>query len=470
MLVVDDDEGVRGAVMATLARLGHEVRTAGSLAGARAAWAERAPDAMFLDLRLPDGDGMDLLTELKRTAPHVEVIVVTGFGDVELAMRALRLGAKDLLEKPFTDGQIAAAVHDMVGLSIVVRRGELEGAAPRAPQLIGNSPALEAVCRELQLVARTPATTVLILGESGTGKELAARAIHRSSERARGPFVPVNCAALTESLLEAELFGYEKGAFTGASSDGKPGLFEAAQGGTILLDEIGEMAPGLQSKLLRVLQERAVKRVGGLKERPLDVRVVASTHRELEARVQAGEFREDLFYRLNVMPIYMPPLREREGDVELLAHYFLKTIAGELGRVGLTGFAPAVLERFRAHHWPGNVRELRNVVERAVIVARGPVVEADDLALGGRRATVRGRTPPPVAAPPAAAASRPDGAGVVLELPDHRLDGAERALIERALAAAGGQKTRAAELLGINRATLYNKLRAFDLAAGEDPA
>jgi DNA-binding NtrC family response regulator len=463
VLVIDDDPGVRQAVSSTLERLGHTVRVAGTAAQARVEWTHVAPDVMFLDLRLPDGDGMDLLAELHKGAPHVQVIVITGFGDVDLAMRALRLGAKDLLEKPFTNEQIAAAVQDMVGLATVVRRGDGEGQPTRATQLIGSSAALVSVCREIQLVSRTPATTVLILGESGTGKELAARAIHGSSERARGPFVAVNCAALTETLLEAELFGYEKGAFTGASTDGKPGLFEVAHGGTILLDEIGEMDLGLQSKLLRVLQERSVKRVGGIKERAVDVRVVASTHRDLEARVQEGKFREDLFYRLNVMPIAMPPLREREGDIELLAHYFLKTIASELGRCTLTGFDPAVLERFRAHPWPGNVRELRNVVERAVIVARGTTVLLDDLALG--RGSGKSRAPAAPSAPLAGPAT--STAAVTLELPDYRLEGAERVLIERAMEAAKGQKTRAAELLGINRATLYNKLKAYGLAEAE---
>ncbi|MCO5166757.1 MAG: sigma-54 dependent transcriptional regulator [Planctomycetes bacterium] len=456
VLVVDDDPGVRDAVSGALARQGHSVRLAGTLAHARRECAQASPDAVFLDLRLPDGDGMDLLAEVRQRAPHVEVVVITGFGDVDLAVRALRLGAKDLLEKPFTNEQIAAAVQDMVGLATVVRRGEEPGPA-RAPQLIGASPALVAVCREIQLVARTPATTVLLLGESGTGKELAARAIHGTSDRARGPFVAVNCAALTETLLEAELFGYEKGAFTGASSDGKPGLFETADGGTILLDEVGEMDLGLQAKLLRVLQERAVKRVGGLKERPIDVRVVASTHRDLAALVEGGRFREDLYYRLTVMPITMPPLRERAGDVELLAHYYLKTIASELGRNGITGFELDVLERLRAHPWPGNVRELRNVVERAVIVARGPLVRLEDLALGGRPGGT-GRT----------AAGRPAStAAVVLELPDMRLETAERALVTRAMEAARGQKTRAAELLGINRATLYNKLKLYGLAGAE---
>lgn len=424
ILVVDDDEGVCDAVSQTLEQLGHSVRSAHTLAAARSEGGVRVPDAVFLDLRLPDGNGVDYLAELKRDHPHVEVIVITGYPDVDLAVRSMRLGATDLLEKPFTKEQIAGVIQGVVGLSMVVRE-VVDGSSPRAPQLIGNSPSLLAACHKIRLLAGTPSTTGLILGESGTGKELAARAIHACSSRATQPFVAINCAALTETLLEAELFGYEKGAFTGAL-DGKPGLFEVADKGTLFLDEIGEMDVSLQAKLLRVLQEHAILRVGGLQERTVDVRVVASTNRDLQERVAQKEFREDLFYRLNVMPIVMPPLRDRDEDVILLAHHFLKVFAKDFSKA-LTGFSRPVLERFSGYGWPGNIRELRNVVEHAAIVTRGSRIELEDLMIG---AGASGRSPRQDGEP--SPARSPD-AEVVLELPDYRLAGAEVALIRQAL-------------------------------------
>ncbi|MBX3467090.1 MAG: sigma-54-dependent Fis family transcriptional regulator [Planctomycetes bacterium] len=444
ILVVEDDPEVGRLLSRELARYGRPVHVATDLEAAREALGRQAPAAVLLDARLPDGDGLDLLGEIRARDLHLRVAVLTAYADVDLAVRAMRGGASEFLEKPFTAEQLHELVRGLLQQEEGAARPERRRRPGPGAFFIGESPALQEAWRLVRLAAQAPTTTVLVTGESGTGKELAARAVHEHSGRAGGPFVAINCAALTDSLLEAELFGYERGAFTGAASVGKKGLFEVAAGGTMFLDEIGEMAMPLQAKLLRVLQERTIKRVGGLSELPVDVRIVASTNRDLEVEVAEGRFRKDLYYRLNVLNVVMPPLRDRGADVELLAQHFLKTLSLELGRT-LDGFAPEALDLMRAYAWPGNVRELRNVVEHAAIVARGPRIEPGDLGLatGGRP-----RAP----------------TGIVIELPDLRLETMERALIRRALEAASGQKTRAAELLGINRATLYNKLKAYGIA------
>ncbi|MCO5170162.1 MAG: sigma-54 dependent transcriptional regulator [Planctomycetes bacterium] len=446
ILVVEDDREVGRLLAHELARYGRPVHLAADLATAREELARRRPAAVLLDARLPDGDGLDLLGEVRERDLQLRIAVLTAYADVDLAVRAMRGGASEFLEKPFTGEQLHGLVRGLLqeeGGVAPPRQERRRRAAPGA-FFIGESAALHEAGRLVRLAAQAPTTTVLVTGESGTGKELAARAVHDLSARAAGPFVAINCAALTETLLEAELFGYERGAFTGATTVGKKGLFEVAAGGTMFLDEIGEMALPLQAKLLRVLQERTIKRVGGLCELPVDVRIVASTNRDLELEVAEGRFRKDLYYRLDVLNVVMPPLRERGDDVLLLAQHFLKTLSLELGR-SLDGFSPEALDLMRVYPWPGNVRELRNVVEHAAIVARGPRIEAADLGLSTGR-------------PRASAA-------IVVELADLRLETMERALIRRALEAAGGQKTRAAELLGINRATLYNKLKAYGIAA-----
>ncbi len=452
ILVVEDDPEVGKLLRHELARYGKPVLLAPDLATARELLARQTPAAVLLDARLPDGDGLDLLAEIRERDLNLRVAVFTAFADVDLALRAMRGGASEFVEKPFTTEQLHGVVKGLLEApaesgSTATRAERRRRVAPGA-FFIGESAALQDAARLVKLAAQTPTTTVLITGESGTGKELAARAVHDQSERAGGPFVAINCAALTETLLEAELFGYERGAFTGATNTGKKGLFEVAGGGTMFLDEIGEMALPLQAKLLRVLQERTIKRVGGLAELPVDVRIVASTNRDLELEVRDGKFRKDLFYRLNVLNVIMPPLRERGEDVLLLAQHFLKTLAIELGR-SVDGFSPAALELLRGHAWPGNVRQLRNVVEHAVIVARGSTIDAGDLGLVAARAQP--------------AASKSPGGLETIELPDLRLETMERILIKKALVAAGGQKTRAAELLGINRATLYNKLKAYGI-------
>jgi transcriptional regulator with PAS, ATPase and Fis domain len=303
------------------------------------------------------------------------------------------------------------------------------------------------VLRLVARVARTPSTTVLILGESGTGKELVARAIHQASDRAGKPFVALNCAAISESLLEAELFGYEKGAFTGALREGKHGLFEAARGGTVFLDEIGEMPVALQAKLLRVLQEKSFKRVGGVEDVEVDTRVIASTNRNLEDAIARGEFRDDLYYRLSVMPIHLPPLRDRIDDIPLLARYFLEKFNVEHQRC-IQEFSPESMEALQSHDWPGSVRELRNTVERAVIQTPGTIIQECHLGLFRPSGTPRGEW--------------------VLELEDPSIRTAERALIEQVLRRSRWNISRTARILGINRSTLYSKIRDYEIPQPAD--
>ncbi len=322
-------------------------------------------------------------------------------------------------------------------------------AAPLERPIVGASEPIQTLATAIERVARAPRTTVLITGESGVGKELAARAVHERSKRAARPFVAVNCAALTDSLLEAELFGYEPGAFTGADPKGRLGLIAAAESGTLFLDEIGELAPLLQAKLLRFLQERVYRRVGSTRDLAMDVRVIACTNRDLASLVAQGTFREDLFYRLNVLSLRVPALRERSSDIELLARHFLVSLAEELEQVP-SELSPSALERLKGYPWPGNVRELRNCMERAALLGGGATLQADDLEL----------TPPPTSASltpfvPSAGASMP--------FEDLSLRSVEEAVIRHVLLESGGNRSQAARVLGVNRTTLYNKLRAYSI-------
>lgn len=365
---------------------------------------------------------------------RVRRIGVVPKGDVRAAVRLLRAGALEVLEAPVPAEEWEAALR---------RAGCASGSeAPGDCGLVGRSPAVRTLRDQIERVATAPRTTVLVLGESGVGKERVARAIHARSARAAGPFVAVNCATLSEELVEAELFGYEAGAFTGARSGGHAGLFEVADGGTLLLDEIGELAPPLQARLLRVLEERRVRRVGGTRDVEVDVRVVACTNRDLAAEVETGRFREDLFYRLNVMCIRVPSLRERREDIVPLARHFLEEAARELARpeLHLGGGTLAALE---AHAWPGNVRELKNAVERAALLAEDGVLRACDL------------LPQAKCTSPAAARHEED---------DLSLRRMEEMLIRRALSLTGGNKSESARRLGVHRATLYHKLREYGIA------
>lgn len=390
VLIVDDEREALENCRRILSRLRYECLTECDPLAAVSTLERERPGLVLTDLRMPGMDGIDLLQAAKRVDPDIQVVLLTAYASVETAVSSMRHGAFDYLTKPFSSTELEdvarrafGGVHDPA----LHRQGALDsqGQAParpreaRAPAIIGKSPAME---QTLTLVRRAAPTmaTVLIYGESGTGKELIARAIHQYSSRADRPFVPVDCAALPDTLLESELFGHEKGAFTGAHV-AKPGLFELADGGTVFLDEVGAMSELLQSRLLRVLQERQVRRVGGTRVLDVDIRIVAASNRDLEEACRKHEFRSDLFYRLNVIQISLPPLRERLGDVPLLAEEFLRRYAGRVGAPlsSPRAFHPEALVQLARYHWPGNVRELQNVVERAAALTDGSFITVEDL-------------------------------------------------------------------------------------------
>ncbi|MFY0524589.1 sigma-54-dependent transcriptional regulator [Archangium gephyra] len=420
-----------------------------SVAAAEAYLSRHAPDLLLLDVKLGDGDGLVLLDRLRKQGLRMPVIVMTAFGTVERAVQALRAGAADFLVKPFANERLVSAVE--AALEAGRRLVELELAAPTLTPdtetgraLIGADGGLRDVAALLPRVAASDAT-VLVRGESGTGKELVARAIHAASPRLDGPFVSVNCAALPPSLLESELFGFERGAFTGAHSRRK-GLIETADGGTLFLDEIGDMSLEAQARLLRVLQEREITRIGGRETVKVDLRVISATHRDLDAMASSGQFRSDLLYRLAVIPIHLPPLRERARDIPGLIAHFLEKHAV---RKGLTAPRPdaETLRRASAYPWPGNVRELENFVERAVVLGH---FDSDSL-----RAPQAARVSSP--APASAPTEAPVPAPTVMTLRD-AVASAERAAVIAALQASDGQKTAAARLLGVSYKTLFNKI------------
>jgi DNA-binding NtrC family response regulator len=451
VLIVDDEEGVREGLRTLLQREGLHVETAGSAEDGARRVEHRSFDLVFLDLNLPGADGLSMLGRFRRGNAPADVVVLTGYGTVANTVEAMRKGAADVIEKPFATDRILAVLRRV--LETRQLKNELTWLQDRvreltATELVGLSPAIRDVQTRIDQVAHAPDTTVLVTGQSGTGKELVARCIHERSARRHGPFVAINCAALTEALLEAELFGYEPGAFTGAQKDGKDGLFAVAAGGTLFLDEIGEMEPTLQAKLLRVLQERSFRRVGGVQDLPADVRIVASTNRDLRQMVQRGGFREDLFYRLNVMTVHVPPLRERAADVPLLSHFFLDQIGRQMGKA-LSGFTEEAMETLCEYGWPGNVRELRNAIEHACIVCPSGMIDEIHL--------------------PKFTGGSPDGsdqierASVVLEGQDRSLKALESQLVSKVLEDTQWNISRAAAILGINRTTLYNKIRLYEL-------
>jgi two-component system response regulator AtoC len=451
VLVVDDEEGVREGLRAVLQREGLHVETAGSAEDGARRLENRSFDMVFLDLNLPGADGLSMLGKFRRGSPPADVVILTGYGTVANTVEAMRKGASDVVEKPFSGDRILAIVRRV--LETRQLKNELTWLQDRvreltATELVGLSPAIRDVQTRIDQVSHAPDTTVLVTGQSGTGKELVARCIHERSARRHGPFVAVNCAALTESLLEAELFGYEPGAFTGAQKDGKDGLFAVAAGGTLFLDEIGEMEPTLQAKLLRVLQERTFRRVGGVQDTPADVRIVASTNRDLRQMVQTGRFREDLFYRLNVMTVHVPPLRERAADIPLLSHFFLDQVGRQMGKA-LSGFTEEAMETLCEYTWPGNCRELRNAIEHACIVCPNGMIDEAHL--------------------PKFTGGNPDGSdeidrtSVVLEGQDRSIRALESQLVAKVLDDTQWNISRAAAILGINRTTLYNKIRVYEL-------
>jgi DNA-binding NtrC family response regulator len=451
VLVADDDPATRANLALLLRSEGYRVVEAADGDAAAEALADPAVAAALLDLRMPKRDGLAVLRGHADHADEVPVVVVTAYGGSSAAIEAMKLGAYDYLTKPFDLEEVLFTLRRALTQRALVAQVQALSADPLRDdpdpdddELVGRSPAMVAVFKAVGLVA--PADEpVLILGESGTGKELVANAIHRNSHRAAGPFVKVNCAALSPMLLESELFGHEKGAFTGAVAR-RRGRFEQAHGGTLFLDEVGELGVELQAKLLRVIQSGTFERVGGEDTLKADVRVVAATNRDLKARVAAGEFREDLYYRLDVVAVTLPPHRERRTDIPLLADYIVRQLARKHGWTGLV-LAPDAVAELGGRAWPGNVRELRNVLARAAIRARGRVVRADHLAGDAQAGAVSVPHPP---------------TGTPLDLRAAVAE-TERRVIAQALEQAGGNRTRAAALLGISRRQLFDKVRAYGL-------
>ena len=468
VLVVDDEEAARYGMRRALGGFNYEVEEAGGVEQARAAVAARRPDLILLDVNLPGVSGLEYLRELAAEGERAPLVVmVTAYGSERVAVEAIKSGAYDYLSKPFEIEDLRLVVKnalETVGLRRENRslrqRIELEGA--QRGTLIGASEAMGRVRSLIEKVAETDAT-VLVRGESGTGKELVARELHeRSSHRRRGAFVAVNCAALPSELIESELFGHEKGAFTGAAAR-RRGKFEQADGGTLFLDEIGDMSANVQAKLLRALEERRIERLGGSDSIPVDVRIVSATHRPLEQEIERGGFRADLFYRLQVVTVEIPPLRERREDIPVLAETFARQAAERYG-LPPRSLAASALRRLVEYHWPGNVRELRNAVERAMILAGGDEVGARDLP-----EEVGGGGKPPSKEAAAAAAPAPAAEPGALAVPftsDFREDRREfeRRYIARCLEETGGNVTRAASILGMHRQSLQHKLRELGLA------
>jgi DNA-binding NtrC family response regulator len=452
ILVVDDEEIVRESLAGWLAKDGYSVEQADGGAAALARLAEHRYSILISDLKMPEMDGLTLQAEARKLRPDLAVVIMTAFATVDTAVTAMKQGAFDYLVKPFDPEELSMMMQKIVAQQELVRENAvLRKALKKEHQLhdlSSKAPAMQAVF-ELARTAARSSSTILILGESGAGKEVLARAIHAESPRAAGPFVEVSCAALTETLLESELFGHEKGSFTGATARRK-GKFEAAHQGTLFLDEVGDIGPKLQLDLLRVLEERRFHRIGGNEPVEVDVRIVAATNKDLQKAVAAGSFREDLFYRLNVIPIRLPPLRERREDVPLLVEHFLERLSAELGRP-VEGISAEAMNALAVHPWPGNVRELRNVLERGAVVARGPVIELLDLGLD---AAVPGDTAPRGEAPTS---------------PDASLDEVERRHIAAVLSHTGFNVSQSARVLGVDRVTLYNKMRKYGLKRdGED--
>ncbi len=437
ILVVDDEPSMRTTLSILLKREGYRVSQAGEGAEALGMLEQGEYDMVLTDLKMEGMDGIELLRRIKAAAPHTEVLIFTAYGTVKSAVEAMRLGAYDYIGKPFDEEELLLKVARALERKALVRevrdlRAELQGQGGRG-KIIAASKQMREVLATVDQVAPTEAT-VLIEGESGTGKELIARAVHRGSPRSDCPFIPVNCSALPDTLLESELFGYEKGAFTGADK-GRRGLFEAAHTGTLFLDEIGDMPPPLQGKLLRVLQEGEVRKLGSTQPIQVQVRIVTATNKGAEQLVAQGILREDLFYRLNVVRISIPPLRERPDDIVPLAHHFLE-VYRKRAKKEIEGFAPDAIQAMLDHPWPGNVRELENAVERGVIICRSPTIAAQDLSLG---------------IPVLDTGS--DKGMTLKEL--------ERRHTLSTLKRHGGNQARAARELGIGRNTLWRRLKEY---------
>jgi nitrogen regulation protein NR(I) len=482
VLIADDEINIRRVLEAILRRDGYDVVTAANgdeaLVGMR-----RGVNTVITDLKMPGLDGMGLLKRLSAEYPDVPVIMITAHGSVESAVEAVKLGAFDYVEKPFDQEQIRQIVAKAMRTHMLSRRdARPEDSASRGRfRLVGESAAIRQVYQVVEKVADTP-STVLITGESGTGKELVARALHDNSSRRAGPFIKINCAAIPKTLMESELFGYEKGAFTGAVGS-KPGRFELAHGGSLFLDEIGEIPVEMQVKLLRVLQESEFERVGGIKTIKVDVRLITATNRDLAAEIITGGFRDDLYYRLNVVPIHLPPLRERREDIPLLVDHFIARFNERLKKQ-IAGAAPEALERLVSHQWPGNIRELENVIERTILFCEDTHIRLADLPgeLGGTpnqamspptvsteerpiTAATSSANLPMVQNPPPPTTLPPVGeeVGSLKEAVRAETERVERELIQRALDETAGNVTQAARKLQISRKSLQTKMKELGL-------
>jgi len=488
VLIADDEINIRRVLEAILRRDGYEVVTAANGEEALAGMS-RDVNTVITDLKMPGLDGMGLLKRLSVDYPDVPVVMITAHGSVESAVEAVKLGAFDYVEKPFDQEQLRQIVGKALRTHMLSRRdARPEDSSTRGRfRLVGESAAIRQVYQVVEKVADTP-STVLITGESGTGKELVARALHEYSSRSGGPFIKINCAAIPKTLMESEMFGYEKGAFTGAVGS-KPGRFELAHGGSLFLDEIGEIPVEMQVKLLRVLQESEFERVGGIKTLKVDVRLITATNRDLAAEITAGSFRDDLYYRLNVVPIHLPPLRERREDIPLLVDHFI-TRFNERLKKQITAATPEAIDCLVSHQWPGNIRELENVIERTILFCEEPFIRVEDLPgeLGGTpRQSVAVPPPPPSpaeekpaaasassgalpaqppAVPPSASATLPlvgEEVGSLKEAVRAETERVERELIQRALDETGGNVTKAARKLQISRKSLQTKMKELGL-------
>ena len=467
ILVADDEQNLRRVLVTLLRREGHEVVQAAN--GLEAIDRIGEVDIVITDLRMPGATGMEVLRAAAKTHPHVPVIMITAYGSVGQAVEAIKAGAFDYVEKPFEQEAIRLVVEKAIGQAAANKMAPRStlwdggGESKGKYGLVGNSAEMHNIFTIIEQVADTP-STVLITGESGTGKELVAKALHEQSSRKNEPFIKINCAAIPKTLMESELFGYEKGAFTGATSS-KPGRFELADHGTLFLDEIGEIPVEMQVKLLRAIQESEFERVGGLKTIKVDVRLVTATNRDLELEITRGNFREDLFYRLNVVPLQIPPLRKRTGDIPLLVAHIIKRFNERLKKA-ITGIADDALVALEQHLWPGNIRELENVLERTILFCKSDHIERADLQLGG--AAVEQSQPIPIAIITAVpdedgedVAGEPSGS--LKDIVRAETSRVERELIVKALDETGGNVTQAARLLKISRKSLQMKMKEFGL-------
>jgi DNA-binding NtrC family response regulator len=446
IMIVEDDAGLRDTLAQYLTRLGQNVTLARDGREALERLDEELPDLILTDINMPDVDGLTLLDEIKSRYPQIAVIMMTAFSSIDSAVEAMRHGAEDYLSKPLQLGDVQVRIERALKQRAIenkLRRLETQVRDRyRFDQIVGRSAAMQRVFQIIERIAPTN-TTVLISGRTGTGKELVARAIHYNSPRASGPFVDINCGALPDHLVEAELFGYQKGAFTGATETRK-GLFEVADGGTLFLDEVQALKPELQAKLLRALQERTIRRVGGRENIEVDVRIIAATNQDIAEAVRRGEFREDLYYRLNVVHIYLPELRERREDIPLLIEHFLEKYARENNQQPRR-FSNEAMRLLMSYDWPGNVRELQNAIEHALALSSGPMLTIADL--------------PPHISGAVGQMGASDALGQA-----RTLEEVERRHILRVLEECGGNHTRAAEVLGIDRRTLYRKLDKYKIS------